>query len=173
MGRGSSLSRRHVLAGAVSVPMLGLIEATPANSRQVTDLQALGNQLDQLIRRCRRLHREVCRQSSRCSQICAERGIKPFMADGRRNTEFDALHLEQGYDAAWALWSGTVADSLDVAEKIRKISATSPADLSVKHRALLHELFHDDMVDTADPVHVRLLRQFGKELASLAATPGP
>lgn len=162
------VSRRQVLVGTASLPILGVIGPTKAASSDHTALEELGRQLKSVVRRCRRLQRHVRRLSDECEQVCTDRGIRPFLADGRRNATFDLVHRDLGYDEAWASWSMAVAKSLDLAEVIRRTPATSVADLSVKSQALIWSLFHDQMSEAIDPEHLRLLKQFGRELDRLA-----
>lgn len=167
MSEKAVVTRRQVLVGTASLPIWGVIGPTRASSSEFA-LEELGRQLKRVVRRCRRLQRQVRRLSDECAQVCTDQGIRPFLPDGRRNATFDLTHQELGYDEAWARWSVAVAESLDLTEIIRRTPAMSLADLSVKNRALIWSLFHDQMSETIDPEHLRLLKQFSRELDRLA-----
>ena len=169
MRRAGGLTRRDVIAGAIAMPVLGHVEAGRADAEGISNLHDLERRLNRLIQRSRRLAGEVRRLRKLCAEICAERGISAFLDDWRRNPEFDAVHREQGYDAAWQRWSATIVETMDLSELIRKTPATSAAGMAVKYRALLWELYHDQMADAADPEHLRLLKAFGRELDGVSA----
>jgi hypothetical protein len=146
----------------MSLPAAGIAEAAAAFPP--SEIEALGLQLERLTRRSSRLYKRVLQCSDECARLCRERAVGAFLPNGRRNVEYDNIHRDMGYDTAWKRWSVAVSAALDIAKAIRGTPTVSVADLSVKHRALLFELFHDRMADAADPEHLRLLRGFGREL---------
>ena len=156
------VSRRAVIMGAMSLPVVGIAE--PAAAFPPSEIETLGLQLERLTRRSSRLYKRVLQCSDECARLCRERAVGAFLPNGRRNVEYDKIHRDMGYETAWKRWSAAVSAALDIAEAIRGTPAGSVADLSVKHRALLFEFFHDGMAETADPEHLRLLRGFGREL---------
>lgn len=166
MGGQRGITRRRVVAGALAIPALGYTAPGRADddARASTSLHELGLRLERAIRRSRRLHGQVRRLRGLCDDICSEHGIAAYLDDRRRNPAFDAVYRQHGYDTIWQRWSATSAASLDLAEQIRKLPAATLADMGIKHRALLWELYHGQMADAADPEHVRLLKAFGREL---------
>jgi len=124
----------------------------------------MGQQLERLKRRCARLHRRVRERDRVCARICAERDVEAFLPDGRRNPVFDTLRRDPGYDDAWARWSAAVSESLDLAERIRRIDAVTTDDLATKFGALLWLHFHHEMALSIDPIPLRHLNAFGREL---------
>lgn len=163
------VSRRTVLVGALSISVLS---AGPVAAEVPCELEALGRQFERLTRRCSRLYGRMKQCSEAVATTCHERDVQAFLPDGRRNSQRDDVERELGYDAVWKEWSETVAGGLDLAETIRRTPAVSVTDLAVKYRALLWELYHDSMAETADPEHVRLLKGFGRELDRLAGGEG-
>lgn len=65
-----------------------------------------------------------------------------------------------------------LADSVELAERIKPLPASSVAELAVKFDALSWSQFHEDMTDSIDAVHLEHLRAFGHELRLAAAISG-
>lgn len=163
--RQHSISRRTVLAGAASVAALGVVPSSlGAAPRLTSDIARLAALLEPMKRRCLRLHRRVRQLSTSADQTCGDRGIPAYLPDGKRNPAFDAVRFELGYDAAWRLWSSATNESLDLAERIRRTEAIGIEDLAIKFDALLWLNFHHEMAYSIDPVQLRQLRAFGREL---------
>lgn len=162
--RQHSISRRSVLAGAASVAAIGLGSPSFAAPPSTNEVTHLSTQLTRLRRRCLRLHRRVRQLSSDADRFCLNRGIAAYLPDGKRNPAFDAVRCELGYDAVWQLWSTATSESLDLAERIRRTKGLDIQDLVIRYDALLWELFHHEMALSIDPVQLRQLRAFGREL---------
>jgi hypothetical protein len=164
--RQQSMSRRTVLAGAASVAAIGLAPPSlGAAPRSTSDIACLAALLEPMKRRCLRLHRRVRQISSDADRICRDRDIASYLPDGKRNPAFDAVRVELGYDATWQVWSAATNESLDLAERIRRTEAIDIEDLALKFGALLWLHYHDQMALSTDPVQLRQLRAFGRELA--------
>ena len=170
-------TRQHstVLAGAASVAAIGVVAPSfGATQPSTSEIARLAAQLTTLRRRCLRLHRRVRQLSSAADRICMDRGIAAYLLDGSRNQAFDAVRFELGYDTAWRRWSSATGESLDLAARIRRTEAIGVEDLAIKYETLLWELFHHEMAYSIDPVQLRQLRAFGRELArGLDADPQP
>ena len=66
----------------------------------------------------------------------------------------------------WSRWSGAIAETAALCEKIAKTPAADLADLAVKFRALIWELVEDDAI--LDRVLRRRVILFGRELEAMA-----
>lgn len=160
-----SISRRTVLAGVATVAAIGFGPPAFAVEPSTSEVIRLGTQLMRLKRRCLRLHRQVQQLSNTADRVCMDRGIAAYLPDGKRNPAFDAVRGELGYDTAWQHWSAATDQSLDLAARIRRTEAVDMQDLPIRYDALLWELFHHEMALSIDPVQLRQLRAFGRELA--------
>ncbi len=154
-----TISRRAVIAGAVSIPLSGI--AGPGAATSPSEIDELGRRFKRLVRRGKRLHRRVVELGDQCACIGSERDLPPSLPDGRRNPRYDDLLRVSGYDFAWRQWSEQVEETLAVAAAIRRAPASNMADLDVRFRALMWEL---QITEAADPEPLRLLREFGREL---------
>ncbi len=157
--RGPTITRRAVVAGAMSLPLAGMAEPVAATSPSETD--ELGLRLKRLARRCKRLHARMLDLGDQCARIGRERDVPASLPDGRRNPRYDDLLRELGYDAAWKNWSNQLGEALAVAAVIRRAPAATMDDLDIKFGALLFEILHDQRVD---PELVRMLREFERDL---------
>jgi len=173
--RQHSISRRTVLAGAASVAAIGVVpRSLGAAPRSTSAIAGLSRLLEPLKRRCLRLHRRVRQLSDAADRTCSDGNIASYLPDGKRNPAFDAVRFELGYDTAWRRWSAATNESLDLAERIRRTEAVDLPDFAIKFDALLWLHFHDQMAMSTDPVQLRQLRAFGRELArGLDAAPWP
>ena len=66
----------------------------------------------------------------------------------------------------WARWSGAVAETAALCERIAKLPASDLADLAVKCRAMIWELVEDDVI--LDRVLRRRVIRFGRELDAMS-----
>jgi hypothetical protein len=168
--RQHSISRRTVLAGAASVIALGVVPPSLAVAPSSTsDIARLAALLEPMKRRCLRLHRRVRQLSNAAERTCGDRSIAAYLLDGKRNPAFDAVRFDLGYDAAWQRWSTATNEALDLANRIRRTEAIDVEDLAIKFEALLWLHFHHEMALSIDPVQLRQLRDFGRELARRTA----
>lgn len=136
-----------------------------------TSLRVISLQLDRQSRRSSRLYLRWQRARGMPDRQ-TERQIPPHLSDGHINPEADAVRAEVGVTTLRGEWPKTLAESLRTAREILRIAPVDLVGLSIRYLALLWMLFHDGMADSIDPVHLRQLRAFGRDLTRVAMIKG-